>query len=296
MEETKNSNHTSTNKRYRRKILTSYFTSTLCIALVLYLAGVFMMLLFNTQHITDMFRSNIKLTVTLNEKRSHAEVENFRKMLDASDFVRETKYISKDQAADELKEELGEEFVEILGKNPLYSQIEVKLSDEYSNIDSINAIEKRLKQQKTVDEVFYPKNVWNNATTVLTKIATIVLILTIILLMVTVILITGSVKVQMAADRFDIRTAKMIGATNWTVSKPYIKKSLIQSVVAVVISLLGLSVTISLIEKIISGVFQIAAITPTILVMVVLGVTVTCLSAFFTVRKYINADEDELYF
>ncbi len=296
MEETGKTNHNTTSKRYRRKMLLSYFSSTLCIALVLYLAGIFMMLLFNTQHITDMFRSNIKLTITLNDKRSHAEVENFKKILDASDFVRETKYITKDQAADELKEELGEDFVEILGKNPLYSQIEVKLSDEYSNIDSINSIEKQLKQHKTVDEVFYPKNVWNNATTVITKIATIVLILTIILLIITIILIVSTVKVQMAAKRFDIRTAKMIGATNWTVSKPYIKKTLIQSLIAVMLSLIGLSITVSMLEKIIAGVFQIAALTPTILVMTLLGISVTCISAFFTVRKYINADEDELYF
>lgn len=283
-------------KYYRRKLLMSYFTSTVCIALVLYLAGLFFMLLFNTQHVSDMFRSNIKMTVTLNDSRSSAEVEKFRKMLDQSDFVRETKYISKDDAAKELAKELGEDFIEVIGKNPLYSQIEVKLTDQYSNIDSIKSIEKTLKVHKAVDDVYYPKDVWNNATTVITKIASIFLVLTIILAIITIILIANSIRLQMSGDRFDIHTAKLIGAANWHIAKPYLKRALIQSIIAAIAAVIGLTLTISFIEKIINGVFQISAFYPTLLSMVGIGVTVTLAAAFISIRKYLTAKEEELYF
>lgn len=283
-------------KYYRRKLLMSYFTSTVCIALVLYLAGLFFMLLFNTQHVSDMFRSNIKMTVTLNDSRSSAEVEKFRKMLDQSDFVRETKYISKDDAAKELAKELGEDFIEVIGKNPLYSQIEVKLTDQYSNIDSIKSIEKTLKVHKVVDDVYYPKDVWNNATTVITKIASIFLVLTIILAIITIILIANSIRLQMSGDRFDIHTAKLIGAANWHIAKPYLKRALIQSIIAAIAAVIGLTLTISFIEKIINGVFQISAFYPTLLSMVGIGVTVTLVAAFISIRKYLTAKEEELYF
>ncbi|MBQ5550224.1 MAG: permease-like cell division protein FtsX [Bacteroidales bacterium] len=283
-------------KYYRRKLLMSYFTSTVCIALVLYLAGLFFMLLFNTQHVSDMFRSNIKMTVTLNDSRSSAEVEKFRKMLDQSDFVRETKYISKDDAAKELAKELGEDFIEVIGKNPLYSQIEVKLTDQYSNIDSIKSIEKTLKVHKAVDDVYYPKDVWNNATTVITKIASIFLVLTIILAIITIILIANSIRLQMSGDRFDIHTAKLIGAANWHIAKPYLKRALIQSIIAAIAAVIGLTLTISFIEKIINGVFQISAFYPTLLSMVGIGVTVTLVAAFISIRKYLTAKEEELYF
>jgi len=274
----------------------SYFTSTVCIALVLYLAGLFFMLLFNTQHVSDMFRSNIKMTVTLNDSRSSAEVEKFRKMLDQSDFVRETKYISKDDAAKELAKELGEDFIEVIGKNPLYSQIEVKLTDQYSNIDSIKSIEKTLKVHKAVDDVYYPKDVWNNATTVITKIASIFLVLTIILAIITIILIANSIRLQMSGDRFDIHTAKLIGAANWHIAKPYLKRALIQSIIAAIAAVIGLTLTISFIEKIINGVFQISAFYPTLLSMVGIGVTVTLAAAFISIRKYLTAKEEELYY
>ena len=283
-------------KYYRRKLLMSYFTSTVCIALVLYLAGLFFMLLFNTQHVSDMFRSNIKMTVTLNDSRSSAEVEKFRKMLDQSDFVRETKYISKDDAAKELAKELGEDFIEVIGKNPLYSQIEIKLTDQYSNIDSIKSIEKTLKVHKVVDDVYYPKDVWNNATTVITKIASIFLVLTIILAIITIILIANSIRLQMSGDRFDIHTAKLIGAANWHIAKPYLKRALIQSIIAAIAAVIGLTLTISFIEKIINGVFQISAFYPTLLSMVGIGVTVTLAAAFISIRKYLTAKEEELYY
>ncbi|MBO7462483.1 MAG: permease-like cell division protein FtsX [Bacteroidales bacterium] len=296
MEQTENQKP-QTSKYYRRKLLMAYFTSTVCIALVLYLAGLFFMLLFNTQHISDMFRSNIKMTVTLNDSRTPAEIDQFRKMLDKSEFVRESKYISKDDAAKELTKELGEDFMEILGENPLYSQIEIKLTDQYSNIDSIKSLEKRLKESnKAVDEVYYPKDVWNNATTVITKIATIVLTLALILLTITIILIANSIRLQMSGDRFDIHTAKLIGATDWHISKPYLKRALIQSVIAAVAAIIGLTTTISFIEKIINGVFQISAFWPTLAAMLVTSVIVTLAAAFISVRKYLNASEEELYY
>ena len=295
MEQTENQKP-QTSKYYRRKLLMSYFTSTVCIALVLYLAGLFFMLLFNTQHVSDMFRSNIKMTVTLNDSRTQAEIDQFRKLLDQAEYARETKYISKKEAAKELAKELGEDFVEILGDNPLYSQIEVKLTDQYSNIDSIKSLEKSIKGYKAVDDVYYPKDVWTNATTVIAKIASIFLVLTIVLAVITIILIANSIRLQMSGDRFDIHTAKLIGATNWHISKPYLKRSLIQSAIASITAIICLTATITFIEKIINGVFQISAFWPTLLAMLVIGVVVTLVAAFISIRKFLNAKEEELYY
>ena len=295
--ESKENQKLKTNNYYKRKLLMSYWTSTLCISLVLYMAGLFLMLLFNTQHISDLFRSNIKMTITLNDNRSLAETESFRKSLDASDFVRETKYISKDAAAEELKKELGEDFYEILdGKNPLFSQIEVKLSDEYTNMDSIKSIEKQLKKNVAVDEVYYPKDIWNNATTVITKLASIVLVLAVILLTITIILINNTTRLKLSGNRFDIRTAKLIGASNWNISKPYLKNAFLQSGVAVLLSVFGLTLTIRFLENILHGVFMISAFYPTLITMAVIGIVITLASTFMSVNKFLNTKEEDLYY
>lgn len=293
MEEQKNINST---KSYKKRLLLSYLSSTLCLAMVLFMAGMFLMLFFNTQHISDMFRSNIKLTISLNNQKSQGEVNKFVKMVNASDFVRESNYISKEDAAKYLKDELGEDFVEILDKNPLYAQIEIKLVDNYSNMDSISSIEKQLKKYDVVDEVFYPKEVYRNASSVLNKIATVVFILTCILLTISILLIASTTKLQLSVHRFDIKTAKLIGASTWHISKPYLKRALIEGVAAIFISVFGLTLTIRFIEKIISGVFRISAFYPTLIVMVFLAFAVTLLSAWFTINKYLNQQEEELYY
>ena len=100
----------------------------------------------------------------------------------------------------------------------------------------------------------------------------------------------------MSGDRFDIHTAKLIGAANWHIAKPYLKRALIQSIIAAIAAVIGLTLTISFIEKIINGVFQISAFYPTLLSMVGIGVTVTLVAAFISIRKYLTAKEEELYF
>jgi len=285
------------NKAYRRKVITSYFTSTLCIALVLYMAGLFFMLLFNTQHISEMFRSTIKMTVTLNDRNTKADNNELIKRIDAKDFAKETKYIDKEDGVEELIEELGEDFVEILdGENPLFSQIEIRIAEDYANMDSIKAVEKYLSKLHGVDDVYYPKDIWNNATTVISNVAMIVLVLTIILLIITIILISNCIKLQMSNDRFDIRTAKLIGASNWKISSPYLKKSLLQSLAAILLSVAGLTLTIKFIEKILKGVFTISSFYPTLLTMMIIGMTVTLLASVITINKYLNAKEEELYY
>ncbi|MBR6177195.1 MAG: permease-like cell division protein FtsX [Bacteroidales bacterium] len=284
-------------KFYRRKLLMSTFSTTLCIALVLYMSGLFFMLIFNTQHISDMFRSNIKLTITLNDNSSLASIEMFRKQLATYPFVRESKFISKDVAADELKEELGEDFVALLdGNNPLMSRIEVKLNSEYATLDSIKSLSRHLKTNNVVDEVNFPHNVWRNSTSVLNKVSTIVFTLSLVLLVITIIFISNTVRLQMSGNRFDIRTAKLIGASTWTITKPYLKRALIQSVVAIVLSTVGLTLTVKFIEKIVDGVVTISAFPTTLMVMAVAGFAISLLTTWYYSRKYMLADEDELYY
>ncbi len=296
MEQTENP-RPSANKFYRRKLFMSTISTTICIALVLYMSGLFCMLMFNTQHISDMFRSNIKLTVTLNDNSSLASIEQFRKQLAAYPFVRDSKFISKDDAADELKEELGEDFVAILdGKNPLMSRIEVKLNSGYATLDSIKSLSKRLKTNNVVDEVNFPHNVWRNSTSVLNKISSIVFTVSVLLLIITIIFISNTVRLQLSGKRFDIRTAKLIGATTWNVSKPYLKRAFFQSLFSIAFAILCLTLTVKFIEKIVEGVAAVTAFPTTLLVIVLMGLALSLVTTWYYTRKYILADEDELYY
>jgi cell division transport system permease protein len=59
--------------------------------------------------------------VFLNSDVREVEVLNFQKLLDSKQYVKETVYITREEAAKNFSEEIGEDFVEFLGYNPLPS-------------------------------------------------------------------------------------------------------------------------------------------------------------------------------
>ena len=124
----------------KRRLQTSYITSTVSISLVLFLVGLMGLLILNSQKISNYVKENIGFSVIIKENAKEAEIIKLKKRLDASDYVKSTKFISKDEAADELQAELGEDFTDFIGYNPLSSSIDVKLYADYTNIDSINVI------------------------------------------------------------------------------------------------------------------------------------------------------------
>ena len=103
-------------------------------------------------------KENIGFTILVKDNAREAEVKRLEKLLSTSPFIKRTEYIDKERAAEELKEELGEDFVEFLGYNPLLSSIDVKIFAEYANPDSIAKVEGVIMEFPQVKEVLYQKN------------------------------------------------------------------------------------------------------------------------------------------
>ena len=121
----------------KRRLRSSYVTSTISITLLLILLGTIGLLLLNTKRLSDYVRENMVFKVILNDDVRDVDIFQIQKALDAKRYVKETKYITKEQAAVELQDELGEDFVEFIGHNPLLPSIEVKFLASYANNDSI---------------------------------------------------------------------------------------------------------------------------------------------------------------
>ena len=129
----------------RRRFRSSYIVSTISITLVLLMLGLIGLLLLNARKLSDYVKENIGFTVYLDNDIKDVDILRIQKNLDAKPYVKETKYITKEQAAIEFQKELGEEFIDFLGFNPLTPSIDVKLYARYANPDSIARIEKPVK-------------------------------------------------------------------------------------------------------------------------------------------------------
>jgi cell division transport system permease protein len=283
----------------KRRLRSSYFTSIISISLVLFLLGLLGLLVLNAKRLSDYVKENIGFAVILKENVKEVDVILLQKSLDASEYVKSTKYITKEEAAEELKQELGEDFVEFLGFNPLLASIEVHLYAKYANPDSITLIEKDLKQYDQIKEVFYQKSLVSLLNENIKKISLIILVFSSLLLLVAITLINSTIRLSVYSKRFIINTMQLVGATRGFIRRPFLYRSAGNGIFAAFLAMGFLAGLMYAAQKefheIIS--FQDIEIIGILFLCVLLfGIVINWISTFFAVSKYLRMKVDKLYY
>ncbi|MHC1703199.1 MAG: cell division protein FtsX [Tenuifilaceae bacterium] len=289
----------SEGKVTRQRLRSSYLSSIISISLVLFMLGVIGILVFNAKKLSDYVKENIGFSIFLQEDVREVDANFLRKTLDASSFVRYTEYISKDRAARDLKEELGEDFVNFLGYNPLSASIDVRMKAEYANQDSINKIENYLLQFKQVKEVHYQKSLVNLVNENVSKISLVIIIFSSLLLFISLVLINNTIRLSVYSRRFLINTMKLVGATWGFIRKPFLLKSLLHGLYASIIAIMMLSGLIYLVKKELGDLIDI--IDPQFIVIIfgvvtLIGMLINLISTYFAVNKFLRLKADDLYY
>jgi len=282
----------------RRRLRSSYFTSTISITLLLILLGSVGLLLLNTKRISDYVRENIIFKVILKDNIREVDIFQIQKALDAKSYVKETNYIPKEKAALELQEELGENFIEHIGHNPLLPSIEVKFLASYANTDSIALIETDLKEFNEINEVYYQKNLIHTVNENVRKITLLVLVFSSFLLLIAIALINNTIRLSIYSKRFIIRTMQLVGATAGYIRKPFIYRSIIQGFIGALFAIAVLIGFIYFIQDEMSGVIKLTDIKILgilFALVILLGMLINSISTFAAVTKYLRIKTDKLY-
>lgn len=282
-----------------RKLRSSYITTTISIALVLFLLGIIGLLFLNAQRLSTYVKENIGFTILIKDNAREAEVKRLEKLLSTSPYIKQTEYIDKDRAANELKDELGEDFVEFLGYNPLLSSIDVKLFAEYANPDSLVKVEAVIMDFPQVKEVIYQKNLIHLVHENVRKIAIVLAGFAVMLLLIAVALINNTIRLSVYSKRFIIRTMQLVGATKGFIRRPILWGSILHGFVGSVLAIALLAAMIYLSSQELAGVVGFNNIDLVFIlfgIVILLGIFITFLSTFFAVNKYLNLRTDDLYF
>jgi cell division transport system permease protein len=289
-----------TEKRITKwRLRSSYLSSIISNSLVLFMLGVVMLLVFNAKKLSDYVKENIGFSVILHDDIRDVEANFLRKTLDASPYIRTTEYISKEVAAKELQEELGEDFIGFLGYNPLSSSIEVRLKANYANPDSIRKIEDELMAQRPVKEVFYQKSLVNLVNENVSRISAILLLFTALLFFIALVLINNTIRLSVYSKRFLINTMKLVGATWGFIRKPFLLQSISHGFYASVISIALLCGLIYLVQ---SEFYELVNFDQVELLAIIfglvtaIGIFINFISTFFAVNKYLYLGADDLYY
>ncbi|MBO6531510.1 MAG: ABC transporter permease [Muricauda sp.] len=287
-------------ERYqRRKLISSYFSVALSIALVLFLLGVLGLLVLNTKKLADHFKEQITISVYLKDTAKPVEIDQLQKSLALAEYTKSAAYISKEDAAEQYSEDIGENFVEFLGYNPLKNSIDVNLKADFVSPQQIDEIAAEITEKAYVDEVSYDKPLISLLNNNARKISLWILVTSAVFTLIAVLLINSSIRLSIYSKRFIIKTMQMVGATKTFIRRPFIWTNIKLGMAGAVVALIGLGVLVYYIDKNFPELNLLQDYIVLILLFVgvfSLGVIISWASTHFATQRFLNLRTDDLYY
>ncbi|MBT7850845.1 MAG: permease-like cell division protein FtsX [Flavobacteriaceae bacterium] len=286
-------------KHQKRRLISSYFSVVLSIALVLFLLGVLGLLVINAKSISNNFKEQVILTIYLEDTSKEVEIKQLEKSLAFSDYVKQTKFISKESAADFMKQEYGEDFLNDIGYNPLKNSIEVNLKADYVTATRLDSIAESTLKKNFVEDIKYDKDLVSLMNSNVKRLSLWILIISGIFTVIAVLLINSSIRLAVNSKRFSIKTMQMVGATKKFIRRPFIWRSIRLGVIGSLLALVGMAVILYYVDQsfpefeLIQNQLSIGTLFVSIFLV---GVLITWWSTFFATQRFLNLKTDQLYY
>ncbi len=284
----------------KRRVAGSYFMSMMSIALVLFLLGVFALLMMHAQKLSNHIRENIGFEIIMNSNVKESNILKLQKELDAMPAVKSTEYITKDEAMRRLSEDLGEDFMQWLGneENPLLPSIDVRFNAAWANNDSIMVIQNQLRKNPDIQEIYYQKSLVGVINQNMRRIGIALVAASLILLIIAITLIRNTIRLSIYSKRFLVRSMQLVGATPAYIRRPFIRSGVMQGFFGALLADLLLALLLYGLNQRLPelALVQDYKIVVGILVGIIcLGILLGGLSTRLALRKYLHADIDRLY-
>ena len=280
------------------KTKTIYVSTVISIALVLLMTGLLGLILVHAKNLSKYVKENIVLNIIVNEGAKEVNVTALQKQLDANPYVLKTQYVSKELAARNLTKDLGEDFVDFLGYNPLLSSIDVYLKADYANNASIQTFTATLNKNPLVKEVVYQKSLIDMVNHNIKGIGLVILAFASILLIIAVALINNTIRLAIYSQRFLIKSMQLVGATKNFIRKPFLTYGVIHGLIGGLIAVILLLLTLYFAQQqvpemiVLRDWFEFSLV---FIGVIGIGVLISCLSTYFAVSKFLRLKIYDLY-
>jgi cell division transport system permease protein len=286
-------------KMFRRRLQSSYFTTIVSTTLVLFMLGLLGLIILYAGKLSDYVKENIGFSVIINENVKEAGIIRLQKMLDASDFVKSTRYVTREEAAEALSKDLGEDFISFLGYNPLLPSIEVRFRAEYANNDSLAIIKEKILADTGVKEVFYQESLVDAINKNVRKISAIIFAFSCLLLIISIALINNSIRLSVYSKRFLIKSMQLVGATERFIRRPFILKGMLNGLYSALIAIILLIGSLYIAQREMPELISLQQIDLFLILfsmVIFLGIALSWLSNYLAVRKYVRTKSEYLYY
>ena len=252
-------------KFQKRRLISSYFSVVLSVFLVLFLLGVLGLFIINSKKLANDFKEKIAMTVFFKNEATDSVTKAFDTELKRARFAKSYVYVTKEKAAKEHTDIIGEDFLTFLGENPLLNSYDIHLKAEYVERDSIVKIESNLRKNTMIEDIVYDKQLVN--------------------------LVNDNI-------RFIIKTMQMVGATKAFIRKPFVMRSIKLGMLGAALAIVALIALLFYVESNFPGlgIMEDKALIGLVLLAVFgLGVLITWVSTHFATQRFLNLRTDDLY-
>lgn len=290
---------TSFDSFQKRRLQSSYVSVVVSIALVLFMIGVLGLVLLKSTKVANHFKEKVVMTLFLKDEVTDENVKKLKESIQKETFVNKVIYIPKEEAAKEYKKDLGEDFLQFLGDNPLKNGIDIYLKADYVTPEKMTELEEAFEKNKFVAEVNYDKPLVQLLTKNIQRISFWLLVLSGFFGLVAIILINSSIRLSIYSKRFNIKTMQMVGATKSFIRKPFIWQSIRLGLLGAFIAISGLAVLIYYVDKYIPSLelfTDYVALGYVAGGIVLIAFFITWISTFFATQRFLNLQTNDLYY
>lgn len=284
--------------RASKKTKTIYVSTVISISLVLLMVGLLGLILVHGRKLSNYVKENIVLNVIINEGTKEVDILTLQKQIEANNYVKSTQYISKELAARNLTQDLGEDFIKFLGYNPLLSSIDVYMKADYANNQSIDILSKQLGKNPLINEVRYQKSLVDMINQNIRTISLVIFGFGFVLLIIAVALINNTIRLAIYSQRFLIKSMQLVGATRGFIRKPFINYGILHGFIAGLIAIILLVLTLYFAQQQIPELVILTDYVEFGLVflgVIGVGILISALSTYFAVTKYLGLKTQDLY-
>jgi cell division transport system permease protein len=285
-------------KFQKRRLISSYFSVVLSVFLVLFLLGILGLFIVNSKKLSDNFKEEIVMTVFFKNEADEKVLKSFTEELKKAKFVRSSVYVTKEAAAKQHTDIIGEDFMTFLGTNPLQNSFDIHLKADFIDSDNIRKIERSFRNNEMISDVVYDKQLVDLVNDNIKKVSMWMLIISVFLALIAVLLINSSMRLSIYSNRFIIKTMQMVGATKSFIRKPFIIRSIKLglygaglAIVALIILLVYLDNNFPNLEilanKLLTGLVLLGVLAA--------GIFITWISTYFATQRFLNLRTDDLY-
>lgn len=275
-----------------------FISAILSMSVILFiLSGIVLLAYFGQKYLNNL-KEKVEFELILQNDYSPANKENIEKKLSGIQNINKFYFLDKEEAAKKFEAELGQDFIQLLGFNPLYDAYIITLKSPYTVQDSIQALQSKLLKLRGVAELNYDKTTVGLINTRFQKLSLALGAVCVLFLIIAITLIDSSIRLMMFSQRFIIRSMQLLGATQWLVMKPFLKVSIKNGLYSALLCIISLTAILFYIHKKFSVQFEsddFLIFAGVALLLVTVGMVISSISTMISVRKYIYMKLDELY-